>query len=113
MKAKLLHLKPNETVIFRQDLIHQGMGYEKSNVRFFVNIDMAGVKRDENGTSPVSLTYDQLISELDLEEKAYVNENSLNNFVKKNNCFIVLFLYVIFICNFIFFFILNKNLKTK
>ncbi len=107
MKAKLLHLKPNETVIFRQDLIHQGMGYEKSNVRFFVYIDMAGVKSDANGTSPVSLTYDQLISELDLEEKAYVNENSLKNLVKKNNCYIVFFLYVIFICNFVFFFILN------
>ena len=31
-----------EIVIFRQDLVHQGLGYEKTNLRYFMYIDLIG-----------------------------------------------------------------------
>jgi hypothetical protein len=83
MKAKLLKLEPNETVVFRQDLIHKGMGYKEKNERFFVYIDMLDhiLQRDPKGTSAVNLTYDQLIKDLD------INGLELNNITRSRLTF--------------------------
>ena len=40
----LLTLNPGDIVIFRQDLPHQGMGYNTSNLRYFVYIDYTNGK---------------------------------------------------------------------
>ena len=49
-------------VIFRQDLIHQGCGYQEANLRYFMYMDLIGVKRAKNSTTKVDLKNRNLLN---------------------------------------------------
>jgi len=57
LRPLVLELEPNQTVVFRGDLQHQGMGYREENLRLFCYIDFPRgiVDREENSTYGVNV----------------------------------------------------------
>ena len=53
--TKLITVEPGWIVIFRQDLVHQGCGYEIANLRYFMYLDLIGVARKPDSTTKVKL----------------------------------------------------------
>ena len=62
-------MKPNQTVFFRQDIPHQGMGYKENNLRIFIYWDVKNTKRTPNSTFPINLHKKKFISESELKLK--------------------------------------------
>ena len=66
----------------RQDIPHQGMGYEKENYRIFGYIDFKKVERDQDGTTGLFLRKSRLLSEDILAINGAYNSEK-NEFIKK------------------------------
>ena len=79
MNSELLNMivrvkEPYDTIIFRQDLLHQGVGYKNENYRLFCYIDVKAIKREDNGTYA---NYTQKV-----KSTFYSNHNNIHDFTK-------------------------------
>ena len=41
-ETHLVECKKGDLVVFRQDMVHQGCGYKKTNLRYFMYLDLLG-----------------------------------------------------------------------
>ena len=77
----MVKLNPGDTVLFRQCLPHQGMAYDRNNLRLFNYCDI--IRRIEDSTQALKLNIKQQISITKLKKaKVFIPLNKM--FINKN-----------------------------
>ena len=77
---KTICLKPNSTLIFRQCLPHQGMAYQKANIRFFSYMNMKSLRKPKKDETVKIIAHPQqhiTIKKLEFAG-AFIPENKSN-----------------------------------